>query len=163
MPGLSPGTYFGPSIDWNSTEAGTNPDGAQVGYAGWDSSGNPVVYSAPAGTETPIGSVIAWLKSYANTPALPTNFVEMNGQTLSDGASVYDGQVIPDLNGNSNFLRGATTSGGTGGGSTHTHSIGTSGSPHGTGSNNPTSNVTVTGSGSNLPDYYEVVWILRIK
>jgi hypothetical protein len=41
----------------------------------------------------PIGAVIAWLKSYTNTPALPDSWVECNGQTLSDAYSVYNGQV----------------------------------------------------------------------
>lgn len=76
-------------------------------------------------TYTPIGSVLAWLKTFTNTPALPSGWVECNGQVLSDADSVYNGQTIPDLNGNNNFLRGNSTSGGTGGASTydlsHTH------------------------------------------
>jgi len=86
----------------------------------------------------PVGTVLPWLKTYANTPALPDEFVECNGQVLDDAASVYDGQTIPNLNGNNNFLRGAATSGGTGGASTnnlahvhtqptHTHSVSDSG------------------------------------
>ncbi len=63
----------------------------------------------------PIGSIVAWLKSYANTPALPSGWVECNGQTLSDADSVYNGQAIPNLNGDNRFLRGNSTSGGTGG------------------------------------------------
>lgn len=71
----------------------------------------------------PIGAVVAWLKSYTNTPTLAaqgrTEYIECNGQTLSDAASVYNGQVIPDINGNlsevNRFLRGKTVSGGTGG------------------------------------------------
>ena len=60
----------------------------------------------------PVGAVIAWLKTYANTPALPDNWVECNGQVLSDADSVYDGQTIPDLYGaNENFLYGKSTSG----------------------------------------------------
>lgn len=72
---------------------------------------------------SPIGSVIAWLKSYTNTPqTLPTSWVECAGQTLTDAESVYNGQIIPDLNGGI-FMRGDTTSGGTGGSNTmaHTH------------------------------------------
>ncbi len=59
----------------------------------------------------PIGSVIAWLKSYPNTPTLDPHFVECNGQTLSDSESPYNGQVIPNLNGNANILYGKTNSG----------------------------------------------------
>jgi hypothetical protein len=60
----------------------------------------------------PIGSIVAWHKSFANTPSLPNGWVECNGQTLSDSESVYDGQVIPDLNGETRFIRGGATSGG---------------------------------------------------
>ena len=47
----------------------------------------------------PIGTILPWLKSLTNTPALDDRFVECNGQTLSDAESVYDGQTIPNLNG----------------------------------------------------------------
>ena len=40
----------------------------------------------------PIGSVLAWLKSFTNTPALPDGFVECNGQALSDSDSPYNGK-----------------------------------------------------------------------
>ena len=70
------------------------------------------------GSNLPLGTVLAWHKSFNNTPALPDGWVECNGQTLNDPASPYDGQVIPDLNNPKNawnskgsFLRGDTTSG----------------------------------------------------
>jgi len=116
----------------------------------------------------PIGGVIAWHKTFANTPALPAQFVECNGQTLSDAASVYNGQVIPNLNGNNNFLRGNSTSGGTGGSSTHTHTVNLA-TPNTTvsGDNN---NATVasattytTASANHTPPYTDVVWVMRIK
>lgn len=69
---------------------------------------------------SPIGSVTAWLKSYTNTPSLPSGWVECNGQTLNDSDSPYNGQVIPDLNGENRFLRGNATSGDTGDG-LHNH------------------------------------------
>lgn len=59
----------------------------------------------------PIGTVLPWLKSLTNTPALDDRFVECNGQTLSDAESVYNGVVIPILNGNLNVLYGKSTSG----------------------------------------------------
>ena len=70
----------------------------------------------------PIGSVVSWLKTFTNTPALPDGWVECDGSTLSDSDSPYDGQVIPDLNGGI-FLEGQATSGATGGAATmaHTH------------------------------------------
>ncbi len=74
----------------------------------------------------PIGSIMAWLKSFTNTPAvLPTGWMEADGSAISDVDSVYNGQNAPDLNGDE-FIKGAATSGGTGGGTTgagsvHTH------------------------------------------
>ncbi len=70
------------------------------------------------GGNLPLGTVLAWHKSFNNTPNLPDGWVECNGQTLSDPASPYNGQVIPDLNNPKNawnskgsFLRGDTSSG----------------------------------------------------
>jgi len=122
----------------------------------------------------PIGAIIAWAKTFTNTPALPSNFVECAGQVLSDAASVYNGQTIPDLNsGSHRFLRGNTTSGTTGGTETHTHSVprdgwgGTSGSTSGrldtSGGAQVATNDNTSGSAGTLPSYYEVVWIIRIK
>jgi len=113
----------------------------------------------------PIGAVIAWLKNFSNTPTnLPSGWVECNGQTLSDAGSVYNGQSIPNLNGNSGgtkrFLRGSTTSGSTGGnealGNSGNYQARTDGSYSGF-HNYP------AGSESLLPSYYSVVWIMRIK
>ena len=59
----------------------------------------------------PVGSIVAWHKSFANTPALPTGWAECNGQTVTDGASPYNGQALPNLNGEGRFLRGSATSG----------------------------------------------------
>lgn len=78
-----------------------------------DASGNLTVSNFGV---VPIGSIIAWHGSYTHTPSLPSGWVQCNGQTLSDAASVYNGQVIPDLNASvggdiSRFLRGSTTSG----------------------------------------------------
>ncbi len=115
------------------------------------------------GSSIPIGGVVAWLKDFPNTPALPDGYVECNGQVLDDEDSVYDTQTIPDLNGSigtQRFLRGETTSGGTGGTETHTHTI-------------PDQNkwsilelakgAEITNAAATLPSYYEVVWIMRIK
>jgi len=102
------------------------------------------------------------------TSELPDNWVQCNGQTLSDADSPYNGATIPDLNadaGTKRFLRGATGSGATGGSENHTH--GTPVSATGT-SRYSTTNIierhgTTTDSTSTLPSYYEVVWIMRIK
>jgi hypothetical protein len=116
----------------------------------------------------PIGAVIAWIKSFTGVPALATQgrdeWVECNGQAISDVESPLNGQTIPNLNasggGTKRFLRGSTTSGTTGGTDTHTHSI-QSGSilVSGEGSYDSCS----TGSAGTLPSYYEIVWILRTR
>ena len=126
----------------------------------------------------PLGAVVAWLKNLAGTPALPAEFVECNGQVLSNPASVYNGATIPNLNasggGSKRFLRGSTTSGTTGGADTFTPAgtiaaTGTTVSVSaGTGASVslPTAGHTHTftgTSGASLPSYYEVVWIMRIK
>ena len=113
----------------------------------------------------PIGGLVAWLKSFPNTPSLPSGFIECNGQLLTDPNSPYEGQTIPNLNGASagtqRFLRGATTSGTTGGSETHTHTLDSIGSSPSTG---PYSiGELTTNSTSTLPSYYEVVWIMRVK
>jgi len=113
----------------------------------------------------PIGVVIAFLKSYTNTPTLPDGFVECNGQVLDDADSPYDTQTIPDLNGGNRFLRGNSTSGGTGGAENHTHTVELdqqSYDPGVQGYNN-TSSLITTSSADSKPPYYEVVWVMRIK
>ncbi len=111
--------------------------------------------AASAGYDAPVGSVFAWLKSFANTPALPDGWVECNGQTISDTDSPYNGQTIPDLNGNRNILRGYSTSGGT-------QSMGVSSAGlccHAAGGNNYNH-----GHGlSNNPSQYNVIWIMKVK
>ncbi len=140
-------------------------------------------------TRPPIGAVVAWMKTFENTPTnLPPGWVECNGQVLNDTNSLYHGRAIANLNGVSGvqprFLRGATTSGTTGGTQTHSHistSTRYSSGNHGVGANTEfgssgtaevgMSNPTYTASGERLltsttdtlPSYYEVVWIMRVK
>lgn len=127
------------------------------------SEGGIMSVSKPAGI-IPAGGVVAWLKSYTNTPALPSEYVECNGQTLSDAQSVYNGQTIPDLNTGTSyqrFLRGSTTSGTTGGWPSHSHSLqqgydldcGMTYIQYG----------DTTDFQDHLPPYYEVCWVIRIK
>lgn len=170
------------------------------------------VRETPAGSSTstsstsiiaPIGSIMAWLKTYANTPqVLPTGWMEADGSAINDADSVYNGQNAPDLNGGE-FIRGAATSGGTGGSDTinnhaalniandsHTHNTSdTTGGPStnsacqvGTGAirslsthTHETSDTTsqdthdhnfsqnIDAHSTNLPSYYNVVWIFRFK
>jgi len=114
----------------------------------------------------PIGTVVAWLKSSTGTPALPTGWVECGGQTLSDGASPYNGQAIPNLNGGNQFLRGNTTSSGTGGAATHAHSVTTTqtGSDLAPDASHFVDGTIITvNAASSLPPYRDVVWIMRVK
>lgn len=117
--------------------------------------------------KSPISSIMPWDKTATNCPALSAHWVQANGQVLSDTESPLNGNTIPNLNGNNNFLRGNSTSGGTGGSETHTHTVPypTLGTNSGSGSavygNDDTENNT--GSGSSLPPYYNVVWIYKIK
>ncbi len=88
------------------------------------SNGSTWVVSSSYQPVPPIGSIIAWHKSMSGTPSLPYGWVECNGQTLSDPASPYHNQTIPNLNGDASganspglnekagmFLRGGTSSG----------------------------------------------------
>lgn len=138
-------------------------------------------------TIPPIGAVLSWLKNLGttHTPALPDGWVECNGQVLSDTDSPYNGDTIPNLNaGTYRMLRGAATSGGTGGADTHIHMW----HEAGTGTfdsdgvtthaldfqdnlDESTTNVVLqnqsnacyTNVQSSLPAYYAVVWIMRVK
>jgi hypothetical protein len=62
-------------------------------------------------SQVPVGTICAWHKSLTGTPSIAYGWVECNGQTLSDADSPYNGQVIPNLNGDGRFLRGSSTSG----------------------------------------------------
>jgi len=123
--------------------------------------GGDPLYVSEFNKTPPIGSIMAWLKSFTGTPSLPSNWVECNGQVLDDADSVYNGETIPNLNGDNRFLRGESTSGGIGGSETHTHSLVLGGANYrfGTAQNV----LTTTSTTSTLPTYYEVVWIMKIK
>lgn len=137
-------------------------------------------------TLMPIGGITAWAKSFTNVPALPDGWLECDGSVISDSDSPLNGQTLPDLNGDNRFLRGNSTSGTTGGSATHslttaelaahTHAVNI---PNGTGGTGVYAEQSVdtsgpgisetsgsTGSGeahNNEPQYYNIVWIMRIK
>jgi len=129
----------------------------------------------------PIGSIIAWHKSFTNTPSLPDRWVECNGQVLSDVESVYNGQTIPDLNGSlgsglkGRFLRGHSESGLTESSQnlahTHTYDMETAGYYGSSGKPNEadervggTTGTTNSSGGTEArPFNFSVVWIMRIK
>ena len=123
----------------------------------------------------PIGSIIPWCKSFTGVPSIPDRFLECDGSVISDADSPLDGETLPDLLDPQSFLRGDTTSGGVVGSDTHTHTIsGTTTTNTQTQTQDSVGgNVSVgahnhsysgsSDSGSSLPVYYEVVWIMRIK
>jgi|SRR5579862_8370866 len=78
---------------------------------------------------SPIGEVVYWLKHITGTPlTLPPNFLEANGQVITDPSSPLHGITLPDLNGaiypfNQFYLKPSTTSGNSGGAVCHLHYI----------------------------------------
>ena len=116
-----------------------------------------IALNAGGGSGVPIGSIVAWHKSHAGTPALPDGWVECNGQSITDGDSPYNGYSVPELNYSYRFLRGATASGSVGGQETHTHSsVMVASSPSGV----PVSGPNVA---YHMPPFFQVVWIIKIK
>lgn len=124
--------------------------------------------------QIPIGGIIAWVKSFGNTPqVLPYGWAICNGSTLSDSQSIFNGLALPNLT--EKFLRGNSTSGGTGGADSHSHTI-TTAIVYGTttvdtnldNATNTVANDSHSHDGStdtvnNMPSYYEVVYIIRTK
>ena len=122
---------------------------------------SPVPGEARPPDVAPIGSVMAWLKGYTNTPALPREWVECNGQILDLPGSPYHRLTVPNLNGvggtEKRFLRGSVQSGDAGGAESHNHGVELidRGAKR-------VINVASKAPASNLPPYYEVTWILRV-
>ncbi len=114
----------------------------------------------------PIGAIIPWAKSFNGVPTLLAQdlsglFAECDGSVLSDSDSPLDGETLPDLNGTPNaFLRGNSTSGGTGGNLTHNHTL-TVANDRATGGGSREG--TPMGLTNHEPPYYDVVWLIRIK
>lgn len=167
-------------IVYNTATAGTPPNNVVPGFYYWEGT-KWIPFGASS--SVPVGSIIAWHKSFANTPALPSGWVECNGQTLINPASPYNGQVIPNLNsdtqdGSANsgmFLRGASTSGtmqadgtapnglsGTVYGLMAASNTSTLGS--GWWNGNPAAPVTFSSTDSETrPANMTVVWIMRVE
>jgi hypothetical protein len=109
----------------------------------------------------PIGGVIPWFKDTPGVPALPSQFVECNGQTLSDPESPLDGQLMPDINtGAQRFLRGALNSGATGGIDSFATALADN-----SGLGTPQNFVTTDFSPGAMPfpPYVTAVYVIRIK
>ena len=112
------------------------------------------------GGSVPLGCVQAWMKNLSNTPALPPEWAECNGQVLSDLASLYDGVLLPDLNVQERFLRGNSVSGGLGGYDSfavRTADNASVGAPFNAVTTDDSPGATP------LPPYYTVVWVMRVK
>jgi len=128
-------------------------------------------YNIAFNATPPVGTIIPWTKSISGVPqTLPYGFVEANGQTLSDEESPWNGETLPDLNGDNRFLRGSSTSGSTGGQESvdfeHTHTIGT------TRFNDVNANHAMTSVGpisgmtnpvENRPPFYNIVWLIKVR
>ena len=83
---------------------------------------------------------------------------------LNDPESPFHGQTMDDLNITQRFLRGAATSGGTGGADSHSHITLTDAGINGDNNMGVYSFVNgTTDAVSSLPPYYEVVWVMRVK
>lgn len=111
---IIPVSLFGLGITKPFTFTAGNPTVASEVNANFDQLFNKV--NDLAAFHPPIGTILAWHKSMTNTPSLPSSgeWIECNGQTLSDTASPYHNRVIPNLNGaasTGHFLRGSDTSG----------------------------------------------------
>ena len=129
--------------------------------------------------EPPIGSIIAWHKSMAGTPAIPSGWVECNGQVVSDADSPYNGTAVPALNNDAGsgqggrFLRGNSASGimQSDDFKSHTHQIRDESDPSGGGALEEGSwsgawlngLVSETGGPETRPANMSVVWIIRVK
>jgi len=99
-----------------------------------------------------------------NNFELPDCWVEMNGQTISDADSPWNGKTLPDINGTAEagkkFLRGASDGTGTEGSAiNHFHTLTAPGGIQAGGANYS----HVADSKAHIPPYFEVVWIMRIK
>jgi hypothetical protein len=117
--------------------------------------------AALASLQVPIGGVIPWFKDTPGVPALPSNFVECNGQVLADAESPLDGQTMPDINtGAQRFIRGGTNSGTTGG----IDSFGTALADNagvGTAQNFVTTDFSP--GAQPFPPYISAVYVIRVK
>jgi hypothetical protein len=116
---------------------------------------------AVLGTLVPIGGVIPWFKDTPGVPALPSNFVECNGQVLADPASPLDGQTMPDINtGAQRFIRGGASSGATGGIDSFATALADN-----AGVGTPQNFVTVDFSpgAQPFPPYVTAVYVIRVK
>lgn len=109
----------------------------------------------------PVGTILPWAKSITGIPTLPTGWMECDGSAVSDADSPINGENVPNLNATNKFLRGNTTSGGTGGSATHTHSP--TSQDVGSGSGQLVGSIGNVSTESSDPAYMDVVYIIKYK
>lgn len=72
--------------------------------------------------QVPIGFILAF-PNISGSPTPPSNWQLCNGSLITNVLSPMVGSNTPSINGTNRFLRGATTGGGTGGTSSHSHQV----------------------------------------
>jgi len=84
--------------------------------ASWETFGRQQLISVPYAlraefcSDMPVGSIIAWHKSFYNV--LPLHWIECDGRVIpNDIGSPIGGMTTPNLNGTGRFLRGGSQSG----------------------------------------------------
>jgi len=133
---------------------------ATAGFSGWGI--------------VPLKTIVAWDKDWQGTASLDDGWLQTLGQVISDSDSTFNGATLPDIgsnDANARFLRGYTSSTGTGGNAstTHTHSvIGGTAIYYASGGNTKyaftsASIMTTSTNVQHSPLYYDVCFIMRIK
>ena len=111
-------------------------------------------------------TVKAWHKNATGgLTQLHAFWKECDGSAISDSESPLSGGNLPDLNSTQRFLRGNSSTGGTGGQDSHSHSISRQNQQYRANFDASRSvySPNSTQSQTNMPAYFEVVWIMRIK
>jgi hypothetical protein len=165
------------TLDFGIIKSGLFPESDVSGQGMGADANSSIIWNDVGIGIVPIGGVVAWLKTLTGCPALLPNWVECNGQVLSDGESPFNTQTIPNLNGavsaglKGRFLRGNATSGDLEDSQNlqHNHSALHQASSQnswglGGGTLARSSGNTGNSGGSEARPYnYSVVWIMRIK
>lgn len=108
----------------------------------------------------PVGCILGWCKNLTGVPALPPEWAECNGQTISDPTSPLDGVTLENLNNSGRFLRGAVASGGIGG----LDYFATSAADNaGLGPTFAAVTTSYSPGAEPFPPFYTVVWIIKIR
>lgn len=159
------------SIDYVLPQAGPTVDGQVLaatvaGQMSWASVATSV-------TLVPVGAIVAWGRDIGGVPALSANWLECNGQVVSDAGSPMNGFRLPNLNnftadvdhlaGVNRFLRGSRYPGSVGGSEEHFHNLTLSSVCEGTSGSQSIMRQNQTQIQNHLPYYYDVIWLIRIK